>query len=100
MLPHAPGNRYRCGREHPRAPVGRPVVRDVPQKVYPALSARAAPGGAGDAPEASVSALMSMRQPVNLAAKRAFCPSRPIAKESWKSGTITRAVLLVASTTS
>jgi hypothetical protein len=52
--------------------VGRPVVRDVPQKVYPALSARAAPGAAGDPPESSVSGLMSMRQPVNLAAKRAF----------------------------
>ena len=33
---------------------------------------------------------MSMRQPVRRAAKRAFCPSLPIASESWKSGTTTR----------
>ena len=34
---------------------------------------------------------MSMRQPVSRAARRAFWPSLPIASESWKSGTITRA---------
>ena len=34
---------------------------------------------------------MSMRQPVSRAASRAFCPSLPIASESWKSGTTTRA---------
>ena len=37
----------------------------------------------------SVSDLMSTRQPVSRAARRAFCPSRPIASESWSSGTIT-----------
>ncbi len=37
----------------------------------------------------SVSDLMSTRQPVRRAARRAFWPSRPIASESWSSGTIT-----------
>ena len=40
-----------------------------------------------------------MRQPVSRAASRAFWPSLPIASESWKSGTTTRAVLLRASST-
>lgn len=31
----------------------------------------------------SVSGLMSMRQPVSRAARRAFCPSLPIASDSW-----------------
>ncbi len=34
---------------------------------------------------------MSIRQPVRRAARRAFWPSLPIASESWKSGTTTRA---------
>src|SRR3989344_8920100 len=42
--------------------------------------------------------LMSMRQPVSLAARRTFCPSFPIARESWSSGTSTWAVLVSAST--
>ena len=37
----------------------------------------------------SVSDLMSIRQPVRRAARRAFWPSRPIASESWSSGTMT-----------
>ncbi len=41
---------------------------------------------------ASATLLMSIRHPVNLAASRAFWPSRPIASESWSSGTITTAV--------
>ena len=40
-----------------------------------------------------------MRHPVSRAASRAFCPSLPIARESWKSGTITRAVRVRASRT-
>ncbi len=40
----------------------------------------------------SVSGLMSIRHPVSRAASRAFWPSRPMASESWKSGTVTRAV--------
>lgn len=39
------------------------------------------PGDAGAAP--SSSDRMSIRHPVNLAARRAFCPSLPIASESW-----------------
>jgi len=35
---------------------------------------------------------MSMRQPVSLAARRAFCPSRPMASESIRSGTVTLAI--------
>ena len=35
--------------------------------------------------------LISIFQPVSLAARRAFCPSLPMAKESWLSGTTTRA---------
>src|SRR5580658_2907556 len=35
---------------------------------------------------------MSMRQPVRRAARRAFCPSLPMASESWKSLTMTVAV--------
>ena len=35
---------------------------------------------------------MSIFQPVNLAARRAFCPSLPMARESWLSGTMTRAL--------
>jgi hypothetical protein len=31
----------------------------------------------------TASDLMSMRQPVSLAASRAFCPSLPIASDSW-----------------
>ncbi len=38
-----------------------------------------------------VSLLMSTRQPVSRAASRAFWPSRPMARESWKSGTMTSA---------
>ena len=37
----------------------------------------------------ALSPTMSTRQPVSFAARRAFCPSRPIASESWSSGTIT-----------
>ena len=35
---------------------------------------------------------MSTREPVNRAASRTLCPSVPIARESWKTGTITSAV--------
>src|SRR5207253_5206393 len=40
------------------------------------------------------SPLMSTRQPVSLAARRAFWPSRPMASESWSRGTVTCAVRL------
>ena len=40
----------------------------------------------------SDSLLISILHPVNLAARRTFCPLRPIANESWSSGTITSAL--------
>ena len=36
---------------------------------------------------------MSIRMPVNFAARRAFCPFFPIASESWLSGTTTSAAV-------
>ena len=48
---------------------------------------------------AAASLRMSMRHPVSRAANRAFWPSLPIASDSWKSGTITRAARAAASTT-
>ena len=51
------------------------------------------------APTGSSSERMSMRQPVRRAARRAFWPSLPIASESWKSGTTTRAARAASSTT-
>ena len=45
--------------------------------------------GAEDA--GSLSLRMSIRQPVRRAANLAFCPSLPMASDSWKSGTTTRA---------
>ena len=36
---------------------------------------------------------MSIFQPVSLAARRAFWPSLPMARESWSSGTTTRQLL-------
>ena len=41
--------------------------------------------------------LISMRQPVSFAARRAFCPSLPIASDNCLSGTATTAVLPVSS---
>ena len=43
---------------------------------------------------ASDSLLMSTFHPVSFAASRAFCPRRPMARESLLSGTTTRALLL------
>lgn len=40
---------------------------------------------------AEASETMSMRHPVSFAARRAFCPSLPIARDSWYSGTTARA---------
>ena len=48
---------------------------------------------------ASSSERMSIRQPVSRAARRAFWPSLPMASESWKSGTITRAERSASETT-
>ena len=37
----------------------------------------------GDGAEGSTSGRMSIRHPVSLAARRAFCPSLPMARDSW-----------------
>src|SRR5699024_12517549 len=53
-------------------------------------------GGPGTAVAPSrpgVSGRISIFQPVSRAARRAFCPSLPIASESWYVGTTTRADL-------
>src|SRR5579885_1189519 len=58
------------------------------------LATRAAPACAGGWPKPRHEAgLMSIRQPVSFAARRAFWPPRPIASDSCASGTITVAVL-------
>src|SRR5712692_8686293 len=46
----------------------------------------------------SAAGLMSIRQPVSLAASRAFCPSRPMASDSCARGTTTEAVRVARST--
>jgi len=54
-------------------------------RVYRVARSRPLPRGyeASPAGIASVSLWMSMRQPVSRAARRAFCPSLPIASDSW-----------------
>lgn len=49
-------------------------------RVYPA---RTASPTAHPSEASEVSGWMSIRAPVSRAASRAFCPSRPIASESW-----------------
>ena len=81
----------RCGGRAGAA--GRSPVRSVPtslprpaygvrhRRLRTALGRLEAP--ARRARRAAVSGRMSMRQPVSLAARRAFCPSLPMARESW-----------------
>ena len=45
-----------------------------------------------------VSLFTSILARVNIAAKRAFCPSLPIANDNWYSGTNARTALMLAST--
>ena len=70
-------------RDHSTAAVGDPPICDQADSaavlVVVELGLMSAAGG----PAASVSGRMSIRQPVNRAASRAFCPSRPIANDSW-----------------
>lgn len=60
-------------RRPPTAPWGRGTAGGRPQ------------GRRGSEPSSpgSVSGRMSIRHPVSLAARRAFCPSLPMARESW-----------------
>ena len=57
-----------------------------------AVAGAAAPRCGGRASAAETSLRMSIRQPVSLAASRAFWPSRPMASESIRSGTVTLAI--------
>jgi hypothetical protein len=60
------------------------LTRSCPlSRGYEASPARAAAAGADVAASGSVSLWMSIRQPVSRAASRAFCPSLPIASDSW-----------------
>ena len=85
------GTRYRSGS----GPSGVPrtgVQSERPPPLYRLSEQRRSPvGHPGDCPgtatppltSGAVSGRMSMRQPVSLAARRAFCPSLPMASESW-----------------
>ncbi len=82
------------GRGAARGPVDdslprRSVIRDRPTPRGYRSAARGPAGAAPSGPSAAAppsSERMSMRHPVSFAARRAFCPSLPIARESWKSG--------------
>src|SRR5216683_2234965 len=60
-----------------------PLVAAAPAPPAPGLAAPAPPAAAGAGLSAGVSDLMSMRQPVRRAARRAFWPSLPMASDSW-----------------
>ena len=77
----------------------------VPSGASPVSTAASVPSGASSVSDRDASScssvsscqltgLMSILYPVRRAARRAFCPSRPIARESWSSGTRTRHALL------
>ena len=74
-----------CGRVCSRATAATYRIR------RPARTGRAPAAAQPSAGSAASSERMSMRQPVRRAARRAFWPSLPIASDSWKSGTTTRA---------
>jgi hypothetical protein len=67
-----------------RSDVGR-VYPSAHPRSSTAVPPSAADAGFGPPPDAAgaVSGRMSMRQPVSRAARRAFWPSRPMARESW-----------------
>lgn len=62
-----------------------PTGTAIPAARRPLRLARVGPGhrAVDDGAEGSTSGRMSIRHPVSLAASRAFCPSLPIASESW-----------------
>lgn len=67
----------------PSAPVPR-CARGAPRQPSSPRGDRPAAAPVSSAPSVcSVSGRMSMRQPVRRAARRAFCPSLPIASDSW-----------------
>ena len=59
------------------------VPRGTGDQVYPLSEGSSTAAAAGPLPAVPPSGRMSMRQPVSRAASRAFCPSRPMASESW-----------------
>ena len=59
------------------------VPRGTGPQVYPSSEGSSAAAAAGPPPAVPPSGRMSMRHPVSRAASRAFCPSRPMASESW-----------------
>ena len=69
----------------PAPPAVAPVTRPARRRRGPALASTSGRVGtpAHAVPRRPVSARISMRQPVSRAARRAFCPSLPIASESW-----------------
>ena len=84
-LPHALRTRCTSG---PVRLACRPAYRafaPAPPVVGPAAGSVVISGDAEAAagPVSPVSGLMSIRQPVSRAASRAFCPSLPIASDSW-----------------
>lgn len=65
-----------AGSRGPGGPVTGHSSSGAPSRSRPASASRPWPPSA-------VSGRMSMRQPVSRAARRAFCPSLPMASESW-----------------
>jgi hypothetical protein len=61
--------------------VGHPQVASSGDGTCSSVGSTFAAGA--DLPAGSMSGRMSMRHPVKRAASRAFCPSRPMASESW-----------------
>ena len=50
---------------------------------HPQVAGSGEAAAGADLPAGSMSGRMSIRHPVKRAASRAFCPSRPMASESW-----------------
>ncbi len=77
--------RHRLSGSTPDARANRAacVPRGTGPQVYPLSVGPSAVAATGPLPAVPPSGRMSMRQPVSRAASRAFCPSLPMASESW-----------------
>src|SRR6185312_2356995 len=110
----ASGTRRMSVRVHPYFDAAKPKSRagsrlSLPSELlrtepaefgYRSCTAPCAASGFGEASGAGAASLrISIRQPVNRAASRAFWPSLPMASDSWKSGTTTRAARPASSIT-
>ena len=69
----------------------RPLERTALQRCIVESSSGSQSSSSSSYSVAWLSGLMSIFQSVSFTARRAFWPSRPIASESWSSGTITSA---------